>query len=309
MEANIWRERIQSMGEEIANSVSHGIGLLAALAATPILIVVASQHVGATGIVAASMFGATMILMYLMSTIYHALPESRAKWVFNVLDHCAIYVLIAGTYTPFTLVVLGGGWGWSMFGVIWGLAIVGIVFKAVGIPTLNDIFDELAKPGRDPREKFESFSFANGIEKIGDLRKGMQLPGIVTNKTAFGAFVDIGVHQDGLVHISQMVDRFVKNPADIVKIHQKVTVTVLDVDMDRNRVSLSMKGTVDPLEKSTLKTRVQKDRPRKPKLDKNRKREKKPVFQGPPGRSAVQKWVEVDSGLAADFIWIFNDWR
>jgi hemolysin III len=132
MEANIWRERFQSMGEEIANSVSHGIGLLAALAVTPILIVVASQHVGAAGVVAASVFGATMILMYLMSTLYHALPESRAKWVFNVLDHCAIYVLIAGTYTPFTLVVLGGGWGWSMFGVIWGLAIVGIVFKAVG---------------------------------------------------------------------------------------------------------------------------------------------------------------------------------
>ena len=155
------------------------------------------------------------------------------------------------------------------------------VKAAVGIPTLNDILDELAKPGRDPREKFEAFSFADGIKKIGDLRKGMQLPGIVTNITAFGAFVDIGVHQDGLVHISQMADRFVKNPADIVKVHQKVTVTVLDVDMDRNRVSLSMKGAVDPLEKSTLKTRVQKDRPRKPKLDKNRKREKKPVFQGP----------------------------
>ncbi len=89
MEANIWRKRFQSMGEEIANSVSHGIGLLAALAVTPILIVVASQHVGATGVVAASVFGATMILMYLMSTLYHALPESRAKWVFNVLDHCA----------------------------------------------------------------------------------------------------------------------------------------------------------------------------------------------------------------------------
>jgi len=155
------------------------------------------------------------------------------------------------------------------------------VTAAVGIPTLNDILDELAKPGRDPREKFEAFSFADGIEKIGDLRKGIQLPGIVTNITAFGAFVDIDVHQDGLVHISQMANRFVKNPADIVKVHQKVTVTVLDVDMDRNRVSLSMKGAVDPLEKSTLKTRVQKDRPRKPKLDKNRKREKKPVFQGP----------------------------
>jgi hemolysin III len=120
------------MGEEIANSVSHGVGLLGALAVTPVLIVVASRRGGTTGIVAASVFAATMIFMYLMSTLYHALPESRAKWVFNVLDHCAIYVLIAGTYTPFTLVVLGGGWGWSMFGVIWGLAIAGIVFKSVG---------------------------------------------------------------------------------------------------------------------------------------------------------------------------------
>ena len=132
MKANIWRKRLQTVGEEIANSVSHGIGLLGALAVTPILIVVASRHGGATGIVAASVFSATMIFMYLMSTLYHALPESRAKRVFNVLDHCAIYVLIAGTYTPFTLVVLGGGWGWSMFGVVWGLAIVGVVFKAVG---------------------------------------------------------------------------------------------------------------------------------------------------------------------------------
>ncbi len=132
MKANIWRKRLQSMGEEIANSVSHGVGLLGALIVTPILIVVASRHGGATGIVAASVFSATMIFMYLMSTLYHALPESRAKRVFNVLDHCAIYVLIAGTYTPFTLVVLGGGWGWSMFGVVWGLAIVGVVFKAVG---------------------------------------------------------------------------------------------------------------------------------------------------------------------------------
>ena len=92
------------------------------------------------------------------------------------------------------------------------------VSATVGIPTLNDILDELAKPGRDPRKTFEAFSFADGIEKVADLRKGMQLPGIVTNITAFGAFVDIGVHQDGLVHISQMADRFVKNPADIVNV-------------------------------------------------------------------------------------------
>ena len=157
------------------------------------------------------------------------------------------------------------------------------VTGTVGIPTLNDILDELAKPGRDPRETFEAFSFTDGIEKIGDLRKGMQLPGIVTNITAFGAFVDIGVHQDGLVHISQMADRFVKNPADIVKVQQKVTVTVLDIDMDRNRISLSMKKTVDPMEKSTRKkseTQKQKHRPSRPKPDKNRKPEKKPIIQG-----------------------------
>ncbi|MCJ7618069.1 MAG: helix-hairpin-helix domain-containing protein, partial [Desulfobacterales bacterium] len=115
------------------------------------------------------------------------------------------------------------------------------VTESVGIPTLNDILDELAKPGRDPREKFEAFAFADGIEKIEDLRPGMKIPGIVTNITAFGAFVDIGVHQDGLVHVSQMADRFVKNPADIVKVQQKVTVTVLEVDLARNRISLSMK--------------------------------------------------------------------
>jgi uncharacterized protein len=116
------------------------------------------------------------------------------------------------------------------------------VTDSVGIPTLNDILDELAKPGRDPREKFEEFAFADGIGKIEELRPGMQLPGIVTNITAFGAFVDIGVHQDGLVHVSQMADRFVKNPADIVKVHQKVDVTVLEVDLARNRIALSMKS-------------------------------------------------------------------
>ncbi|MDY6973523.1 MAG: Tex family protein [Thermodesulfobacteriota bacterium] len=119
------------------------------------------------------------------------------------------------------------------------------VTDKVGIPTLNDILAELAKPGRDPRNKFEEFSFAEGIEKIEDLRPGMKLPGIVTNITAFGAFVDIGVHQDGLVHISQMADRFVKNPADILKVQQKITVTVLDVDLERNRISLSTKSPAE----------------------------------------------------------------
>ncbi|MBI5191525.1 MAG: RNA-binding transcriptional accessory protein [Nitrospirae bacterium] len=112
----------------------------------------------------------------------------------------------------------------------------------VGLPTLNDIMAELAKPGRDPREQFEAFSFADGIEKITDVEKGMRLPGVVTNVAAFGAFVDIGVHQDGLVHISQLADRFVKDPADVVKVGQRVSVTVLEVDVKRNRISLSMKG-------------------------------------------------------------------
>jgi uncharacterized protein len=109
------------------------------------------------------------------------------------------------------------------------------------MPTLNDILKELAKPGRDPREQFESFAFAKGVQEIDDLRAGMKLPGVVTNITAFGAFVDIGVHQDGLVHISQIADRFVKDPNDVVKVHQKVWVTVLDVDHERKRISLSMK--------------------------------------------------------------------
>jgi hemolysin III len=131
MKKSIWRDRVQTLGEEIANSISHGLGLAGAIAVTPIMIIVASRSTGVKGIVAASIFGATMIFMYLMSTLYHAFPESKAKRVFNILDHSAIYVLIAGTYTPFTLVVLGGGWGWSLFGVIWGLAIAGIVFKSI----------------------------------------------------------------------------------------------------------------------------------------------------------------------------------
>ena len=116
------------------------------------------------------------------------------------------------------------------------------VTDKVGIPTLTDIMDELAKPGRDPREKFENVEFAEGIEKLEDVQPGMTLTGIVTNVTAFGAFVDIGVHQDGLVHISELADRFVKNPNDVVKVQQKVTATVLDVDLKRRRISLSLKN-------------------------------------------------------------------
>ncbi len=115
------------------------------------------------------------------------------------------------------------------------------VSDTVGLPTLKDILNELAKPGRDPREQFEDFSFTEGVEKIEDVKPGMTLPGIVTNVAAFGAFVDIGVHQDGLVHVSELADRFVKNPNDVVKVQQKVTVTVLEVDTKRKRISLSMK--------------------------------------------------------------------
>lgn len=116
------------------------------------------------------------------------------------------------------------------------------VTDTVGLPTLKDIMDELAKPGRDPRQNFEAFQFAEGIEKPADLETGMKLPGIVTNITKFGAFVDIGVHQDGLVHVSEMVDKFVNDPAEVVKVGQKVMVTVVTLDLERNRIGLSMKS-------------------------------------------------------------------
>jgi uncharacterized protein len=112
----------------------------------------------------------------------------------------------------------------------------------VGLPTLNDIMAELAKPGRDPRQKFEAFSFAEDVNKPEDLKPGMKLPGIVTNVTAFGAFVDIGVHQDGLVHVSQLADTFVKDPGSVVRPQQKVMVTVTEVDLARKRIALSMRS-------------------------------------------------------------------
>ena len=119
------------------------------------------------------------------------------------------------------------------------------ITEKTGLPTLNDILKELAKPGRDPRQDFEVFRFAEGIEKIEDVREGMKLDGIVTNVTAFGAFVDIGVHQDGLVHVSQLSDHFVKDPHQVVKVQQRVKVTVLSVDLERKRISLSMKKEPD----------------------------------------------------------------
>ena len=115
------------------------------------------------------------------------------------------------------------------------------VSEDVGLPTLQDILSELAKPGRDPRQQFEAFSFKEGVDKVEDLQPGMKLPGVVTNVTAFGVFVDIGVHQDGLVHISQLSDNFVKNPAEVVKVGQRVQATVLEVDLPRKRISLSLK--------------------------------------------------------------------
>jgi uncharacterized protein len=112
----------------------------------------------------------------------------------------------------------------------------------IGLPTLKDIQLELEKPGRDPREQIEVFEFDQTVFTMEDLKPGMELPGIVTNITKFGAFVDVGVKQDGLVHISQLADRFVKDPNDVVKIHQHVKVKVLEVDTQRKRIQLSMKG-------------------------------------------------------------------
>jgi uncharacterized protein len=119
------------------------------------------------------------------------------------------------------------------------------VSQDVGLPTLQDILKELAKPGRDPRKQFELFSFAEGVEKPADLKPGMKLPGIITNVTAFGAFVDVGVHQDGLVHVSQLADHFVRDASEVVKVGQKVQVTVVEVDLKRNRIALSMKSKPD----------------------------------------------------------------
>jgi hemolysin III len=122
--------RLQSPAEEIANSISHGLGFVLAAAGAPILVVAATRRGTLGDLVAVSVFAAAMVLMYLSSTLYHALPQGRAKRVFHVLDHAAIYLLIAGTYTPFTLGVLKGGWGWTLFGLVWGLAALGVLMKA-----------------------------------------------------------------------------------------------------------------------------------------------------------------------------------
>jgi uncharacterized protein len=136
------------------------------------------------------------------------------------------------------------------------------VIGQIGMPTLKDIISELARPGRDPREAFERFAFASDIATLSDLKPGMKIPGIVTNVTAFGAFVDIGVHQDGLVHISELADGYVKDPAQVVRVQQKVTVTVIGVDLERKRISLSMKTAPGkPTPKSRPPAKTQKTKP------------------------------------------------
>jgi uncharacterized protein len=152
------------------------------------------------------------------------------------------------------------------------------VNDTVGIPTLTDILAELAKPGRDPRKQFESFKFKEGIEKIADVQPGMRLPGIVTNVTAFGAFVDIGVHQDGLVHISQMANQFIKDPNEVVKVHQHIMVKVLDIDPERKRISLSLKQ--DAVQKPEKTRKAPKKTEKTPKTKKRGKTEPGP-FNNP----------------------------
>jgi len=124
-------ERPQTLGEEIANSLSHGAGLLAAVAALPILVIAATRQGDAAGLVGFTVFGVTMVLLYLTSTLYHAIPSGKTKNRLQVLDHMAIFLLIAGTYTPFTLGILRGAMGWTLFGLVWGIAVFGIALKAV----------------------------------------------------------------------------------------------------------------------------------------------------------------------------------
>ena len=126
----------QTIGEEIANSITHGIAAACSVAALVILVVFAALRGNAWQIVSCAIFGVTLILLYVASTLYHALPQGRAKQVFRILDHASIYLLIAGTYTPFTLVTLRGPWGWSIFGVVWVLAVAGVVFQSLLIGRL-----------------------------------------------------------------------------------------------------------------------------------------------------------------------------
>ncbi|HET7151309.1 MAG TPA: hemolysin III family protein [Candidatus Acidoferrum sp.] len=128
--------RQENLGETIANSVTHGVGVALSIAGTALILTIATLRGGARDIVSASIYGATLVLLYVASTLYHALPGPRVRHVFRILDHSSIYLLIAGTYTPFTLVSLRGGFGWSLFGIIWGLAIGGVVFKSLWVDRL-----------------------------------------------------------------------------------------------------------------------------------------------------------------------------
>jgi protein Tex len=159
------------------------------------------------------------------------------------------------------------------------------VTDKVGLPTVNDILAELDKPGRDPRESFEAFAFAEGVNTPEDLQVGMQLPGVVTNVTNFGAFVDVGVHKDGLVHISHLADRFVKDPRQVVKVQQTIKVTVIDLDLGRGRISLSMKK--DPFASQTRSPRGEAgDRPKRGSSPKRKpKREAASPFNNAFGRA------------------------
>lgn len=121
---------MQTVGEEIANAISHGLGVVAAIAITPFLIIRAIPH-GAAAVTGAAIFSASMIILYASSAIYHSLPQCKAKKIFQVFDHAAIFLLIAGTYTPFTLSALQGAWGWTLFGIIWGLAVLGVILKTI----------------------------------------------------------------------------------------------------------------------------------------------------------------------------------
>lgn len=135
--------RLQTLGEELANSVSHGLGLLAIIVGTPFLIIHAAASENTGYLVGSTIFAASMIMLYLGSTLYHAIPHGRVKRGFQVIDHSMIFLLIAGTYTPFTLGVLDAGWGWTLFGITWGLAALGISLKIVGGAMSRPIFDNI----------------------------------------------------------------------------------------------------------------------------------------------------------------------
>jgi len=171
------------------------------------------------------------------------------------------------------------------------------VTDKIGMPTLQDIMQELAKPGRDPRDTFEAFSFTEGVETLEDVQPGAKLPGIVTNITNFGAFVDIGVHQDGLVHISQLADHFVKDPNDVIKLRQQVTVTVLSVDLERKRIALSMRQNPDAEARREPRQRPREaGKPRASSQGKGAGRQKRQKHQKTPKTAMAQALAEALEG-------------